>query len=157
MRSASSTDSACKRKRGTNSGLRFSSGLRARRHAWAVTQASLAVLLLVGGVTAADWPTFRSDNSRTGFTAEGISLPLKQSWGFSSPIAPKTAWSGSGQRVIERKELRDRVRFDDALQVAVVGARLFFGSSVDDQGRWSTIIALISEKTIDTFKEASSF
>ena len=33
--------------------------------------------------------------------------------------------------VFDGKDLFDRVRFDDALHVAVVGGRVYFGSSVD--------------------------
>ena len=42
-------------------------------------------------VSAADWPTFRGDNSRTGSTAEKLTLPLKERWVYAAPAAPEMA------------------------------------------------------------------
>ena len=81
----------------------------------------------------ADWPTYLHDTGRSGSTTEELKLPLKQQWTYSTPSAPRRAWAGPEGRTVEGKELRDRVKFDDALQVAVVGDSLFFGSSVDHQ------------------------
>jgi len=86
-------------------------------------------------VSARDWPTYLGDNGRTGATAEQPALPLRQAWLFSSPAAPRRTWTEAVGRIIEGKEMGDRVRFDDALQVAAVGPRVFFGSSVDHQVR----------------------
>lgn len=97
----------------------------------------LLLLTLWASATAssADWPTYLGDNQRTGATPERLSLPLGQLWLFSSPAAPRRTWTEPEGRIIEGKELGDRVRFDDALQVAAVGKRVFFGSSVDHQIR----------------------
>ncbi len=99
--------------------------------------ASLIVILSISVSTShgADWPTYLGDNARTGATAESLTMPLKASWEFVSSSAPRRAWSGPEGRVVENKELRDRVKFDDALDVAVVGSRVYFGSSVDHQVR----------------------
>jgi outer membrane protein assembly factor BamB len=80
---------------------------------------------------AADWPTYRHDNSRAGATAERLTLPLKQAWMAESAAAPRSAWATEDGRTIEGKVIADRTRFDDALQVAIVGNRVFYGSSVD--------------------------
>lgn len=92
-------------------------------------------LLACATASWADWPTYLGDNQRTGATAEQISLPLQQAWRFSSSAAVRRTWTEPEGRIIEGKELGDRVRFDDALQVAAVGNRVFFGSSVDHQVR----------------------
>jgi len=80
-----------------------------------------------------DWPTYMRDNTRVGHTAETVKLPLTSRWTISAEAAPATAWSGPDNRTIEMKELRHRVTFDDAFYVAVVGDRLYYGSSVDHQ------------------------
>jgi hypothetical protein len=74
-----------------------------------------------------------ANNERTGSTAQQLNLPLSQAWVFSSPGPPRRTWTGPAGRIIEGKELGDRVKFDDALHVAVVGDRAYFGSSVDHQ------------------------
>jgi len=80
-----------------------------------------------------DWPTYLANNERTGSTSQQLKLPLTQAWVFSSPTSPRRTWTGPAGRTIEGKELGDRVKFDDALHVAVVGDRVYFGSSVDHQ------------------------
>ncbi len=86
-----------------------------------------------GPLVGAEWPTYLGDNSRSGATTEELALPLKQQWVYSTPAAPRRAWSGPAGRTVEGRELHDRVKFDDALHVAVVGGRIYFGSSVDHQ------------------------
>ncbi len=83
--------------------------------------------------SAADWPTYMRDNSRVGSTDESVELPLTPSWTISADAALQMAWSGPDRRTIEMKELRHRITFDDAFHVAVVGDRMYYGSSVDDQ------------------------
>ncbi len=99
----------------------------------------VCLLVLTLGSSAAasagDWPTYLGDNGRTGATAEQPALPLRQAWLFSSAAVPRRTWTEAVGRIIEGKEMGDRVRFDDALQVAVVGPRVYFGSSVDHQVR----------------------
>jgi outer membrane protein assembly factor BamB len=91
------------------------------------------MIFTAGMAAAADWPTFRHDNARGGATAERLTLPLKQAWVARTPATPKSAWASEGQesRAFEGKFLMDRTRFDDALQVAIAGDRLYYGSQVD--------------------------
>lgn len=97
---------------------------------------SLCVAILISSVaSSADWPTYLANNERTGSTSEQLKLPLTLAWAFSSPSSPRRTWTGPAGRIIEGKELGDRVKFDDALNVAVVGDRVYFGSSVDHQVR----------------------
>ena len=93
--------------------------------------AGLAVLLMASMSTAADWPTYRHDATRAGATADKIAWPLSHQWTYSTPAPLKTAWAGGGGRSVEGKDLYDRVKFDDALHTAIVGGRVYFGSSVD--------------------------
>ena len=92
---------------------------------------SLALLPLFHPLARADWPTYLHDNSRVGATTEALPLPLTPRWVHASPSAPKLAWAGEEGRVFEGYEMVNRVRFDEAFQVAIVGDRVFFGSSVD--------------------------
>lgn len=93
----------------------------------------LVVLTLIFAdfIQAENWPTYRHDNTRQGATSETLTLPLKSAWVYQAPAAPKTAFAGPDNRTIEGKDLRHRVNYDDTFQVAVVGDRLYFGSSVD--------------------------
>ena len=97
----------------------------------------LALLCLGGGLlqhaVAADWQTYLRNNARTGSTPEQLTLPLRPIWSYSPGIALSKANTGPKTRVIEGYFLRPRVTFDDAFHVAVVGNRVYFGSSVDDQ------------------------
>ncbi len=78
---------------------------------------------------AADWPTFRGNNSRTAFSSEQVTFPLNVAWKYESPALPKMAWSDGTGRVIEEKLLGNRVKFDDVFHPTVVGGKLFFGAT----------------------------
>ncbi len=106
------------------------------------------VTLWISNLTAGDWPTYLRDNSRAGSTAERLTFPLSADWTISPPEKPEQAWPGPDGREIERHKLVRRNTFDDAFQVAVVGQRLFYGSSVDHALR---CIDLDSGKPLWTF------
>ncbi|MCH7689376.1 MAG: PQQ-binding-like beta-propeller repeat protein, partial [Planctomycetes bacterium] len=93
--------------------------------------ACFLVTLVISPVSAADWPTYLSNSSRTGEAGESLKAPFKAGWVYSPPSTPRRSFSGAAGRTIEGKVLRDRVRYDDAFHVAVVGDRLYFGSSAD--------------------------
>ena len=90
-----------------------------------------AAPLLSSPVRAADWPTYRADSSRTGAAEVKLTLPLKERWVYAAPAPPEMAWAGHENRVMEGLVVGHRQQFDDALHVAVVGGKLYFGSSVD--------------------------
>ncbi|MBQ15699.1 MAG: hypothetical protein CMJ65_01105 [Planctomycetaceae bacterium] len=98
---------------------------------WLCAVVSLTVLALTTTATADDWPTYRHDSTRGGATADALVWPLTNHWTHRAAAALKTAWSGAEGRSIEGKDLYDRVRFDDALHVAIVNGRVYFGSSID--------------------------
>jgi len=90
-----------------------------RKLAWLIIAISFA------GTCAADWPTYRHDNARSGITTENLKPPLNEQWLFVSH-APQPAWPKPV------KELA-RVRFDEAYHVAVSGDAVYFGSSADNK------------------------
>jgi len=70
---------------------------------------------------AADWPTYRGDGGRSGYTAETLPEKLSLRWTYKSRHAPQPAWSP-----------RDtRMPFDQAYRPVVAGEMLYFGSSAD--------------------------
>jgi outer membrane protein assembly factor BamB len=83
--------------------------------------------------SADDWPTYLHDSDRSGATGEQLSLPLQINWAYQPPSRPRGAWTAADGKSVEGRELHDRIRFDDATQVAVVGGRVYFGSAVDHQ------------------------
>ena len=82
---------------------------------------------------AADWPTYRGNLARAGASDESLPGELHEQWVYDAPSQPRLAWSSGEGRVIEGKLLGHRVKFDDAFHPAVVGGRVYFGSSVDHQ------------------------
>jgi outer membrane protein assembly factor BamB len=71
---------------------------------------------------AADWPMYRADAARSGYTAEAIPNQLQLRWSFRASQAPRPAWVTS-----------ERMKFDVAFQPIIMGDRVLFSSSVDDQ------------------------
>lgn len=93
--------------------------------------AALAVVLATGVAWAGDWPAYRHDGSRTGWTIDPLRLPLAERWVYTAPGRPRMAWAGEEGNRREGLVMVQRVKFDDAFHVAVVNDRLYFGSSVD--------------------------
>lgn len=97
--------------------------------------------------SAADWPTYRHDNARSGCISESLVTPLALHWLYVPAHSPRPAWSPPANRPREGFILRNRVDFDDAFHVAAAGELLYFGSSADHkvyaldaatgQERWS--------------------
>ncbi len=93
--------------------------------------------MLVGGrrVAAGDWPTFAHDQSRSGKTEEQLSFPLVESWSRKSKVRPLPIWDEPATWDGWNKvyDMRNRVDFDKAFHVVVVGNRLWYASSVEDK------------------------
>src|SRR5687768_12598141 len=70
----------------------------------------------------ADWPTYRGDAARTGYTSERLPAKMSLAWTWQPTHPPAPAWPRD-----------DRMLFDRAADVAVAGGKVFFGSSVDGQ------------------------
>ena len=82
-----------------------------------------------------DWPTYRHDNHRSGVTGQKLdAASLSSVWVYRAPASPQTAWPKPAKwdAYANIRGLSDMRNYDSAFHVAVVGHRLFFGSSVDD-------------------------
>lgn len=85
----------------------------------------LTLLVACGSVrhvAADDWPMYRADAARSGYTAEAIPNQLKLRWVFRAAHEPRTAWPTS-----------ERTKFDEAFQPIIAGDLVLFGSSADDK------------------------
>ncbi len=71
----------------------------------------------------AEWPTFRHDAKRTGYTAQTLPAKLNLQWVYRA-AKPQPAWPRS-----------TRMMFDFAPQPITVGDMVWFGSSVDGSVR----------------------
>ncbi len=82
----------------------------------------LLLYLFVGTATAADWPMYRGDAERTGYTAEPLPAKLSLVWTYRPTHPPTPAWPRD-----------DRMLFDRASDVVISGGVAIFGSSSDSQ------------------------
>ncbi len=80
----------------------------------------LAVLELAESARGADWPMYRGDAARSGYTAEPTATRFVPAWTWYPRQAPFRAWPRD-----------DRMGFDDAHQVAIANGKVFFGSSAE--------------------------
>jgi len=84
---------------------------------------------------AGDWPAYQHDNARSGASKEVLPTELAEAWAHVSAHEPHQAWPGPAKWDGWNKvyNLKDRMIFDKAFQVAAVGDAVYFGSSSDDQ------------------------
>jgi len=81
---------------------------------------SFLVVLLVSISHAADWPMYRCEPGRTGYSSTSLPTTLSLRWSFQLPSEPQPAWPRS-----------DRLTEDRAAQIVVADGTVFFGSSAD--------------------------
>ena len=121
--------------------LRISDFLRASGFGFRISHSLLRAFIcaavtsvLPWCASAADWPTYRHDNRRSGITVESPRLPLQPAWTYTSPTPPQMAWSGPAKwdSYANIRGLESMRNFDPAFFVTVVGDSVYFGSSVDD-------------------------
>ena len=86
----------------------------------------LGIIPAASGVSAADWPTYRGDNQRTGGTGESLARPLALQWVFRSDVAPVPAWPAPAEEL-------PRAHSDNAFHTVIAQGLAYFGSSVDDK------------------------
>jgi outer membrane protein assembly factor BamB len=90
--------------------------------------------------SSADWPMYRANSNRDGYTKETIPHNLSLNWIYKSQNAPRPAWpndehfSGEMPKKPGDRDL-NRMRIDDAFQPVIVQNTVIFGSSSDDQIR----------------------
>jgi len=68
---------------------------------------------------AADWPTYRADAQRSGFTTDGLPENLSLHWRHQTAHAPQPAWPRS-----------TRLTYDRVNHCVIADERVFFGDSV---------------------------
>ena len=102
-----------------------------RRGLTGIVLGGILIAGLAGGVLAADWPTYRGDNQRSGISAEALKAPLSPAWTFTPIDPPSHAWGDPQPKRVEGALERPRLRFDDAFHVAAAGGSVYFGSSAD--------------------------
>lgn len=108
---------------------------------------TLVAIVTTDGL-ANDWPSYRNGAARLGSTDEVVTGALNRSWVYQAPAAPQGAWSSAEGRVIENMVIRNRAKYDDALNPVVVGDRVYIGSSVDHHLH---CLNALSGKTLWTF------
>jgi outer membrane protein assembly factor BamB len=83
----------------------------------------LAVLVLgTNSLQGGDWPMYRADAARTGYSSEPLPDNLELRWVYRNRTAPMPAWPDSS-----------RITFDFAYQPIIVGNTVVFGSSAEDK------------------------
>ncbi len=97
------------------------------------TAATAVLAALVAYAAADDWPTFRHDNARSGRTTDSVVPPLHMRWALRQAYPPQRVWAGPRDEPVEGNWEKDRVAFDAANQVAVVGGSVFMSSSGDSK------------------------
>lgn len=105
-------------------------------HRGSMSTASVLLAGLASAVISAygdDWPTYRHDIARSGVTKEQLKLPLAADWTYEGTFPPEAAWGDPQPKPIEGNLELPRVRFDDAFHTAIVGNRVYFGSSSDNK------------------------
>lgn len=90
-----------------------------------MTRIAACLLPLVGWLSTAladDWPTYRGDATRSGYTREALPAKLSLAWTYHPAHAPVPSWPRDA-----------RMLFDRAHDVVVAGGLLFFGTSAEDR------------------------
>jgi len=80
-----------------------------------------SVLLAGNAARGEDWPQYRHDSARSGYTAEQLPARLEMDWEYRSPHAPAPAWP----------EQPERMPYDYCFQPVVAGDTVYIGSSAD--------------------------
>lgn len=89
-------------------------------------------------VPAADWPTWRHDNQRSGFTPESLNgRSVESVWIWRSLQPPVSAWPGPARwdSYANIRGLSSMRNYDPCFHVVVSGDHVYFGSSADDSVR----------------------
>jgi len=96
---------------------------------------SAAIVLLMMPPLAADWPTYRHDNARSGIASDPLPETLSPQWTHTPRYRPQPAWQGPARTDGWHKSapLKPRMIFDWAFHVVMDAERIYFGSSADDK------------------------
>jgi len=80
----------------------------------------ITILLVFEASATADWPTYRGDAARSGYSPEPLPATLSLQWTYKARHAPQPAWPRE-----------DGMPFDRAFQPVATADTVFFGSSAD--------------------------
>jgi outer membrane protein assembly factor BamB len=97
---------------------------------WGCESLALWGVFLLALPVQADWPTYRNDPARSGFSHETVDSELHLQWVYQPPHPPARAWPRS-----------QRLTFDRATQTVIADGTAYFGDSVTGD-----VIALDVEK-----------
>ena len=61
--------------------------------------APVTALAIAACACGADWPTYRGDSARTGYSAGALSRDLSLWWVYRAPHKPQPAWPGRDTRM----------------------------------------------------------
>ena len=89
-------------------------------------------------VRGADWPTYRHDNRRSGYTDESPGdRSFGTAWVYRSSQPPQPAWPGPARwdSYSNVRGLGSMRNYDPCFHVTVAGNHVYFGSSTDDSVR----------------------
>ncbi|GAB4159571.1 MAG: hypothetical protein Tsb009_36870 [Planctomycetaceae bacterium] len=81
----------------------------------------MLLVMCAASLQAADWPMYRGDAGRTGFSSNRLPKEIVPRWQHTPNHPPTPAWPRDG-----------RMDFDRAFQVVIADGTLFYGSSTDD-------------------------
>ena len=81
----------------------------------------LLVCLVVPQALATDWPQYRADAARSGYSPDPLPAKLAPQWVYRPMHAPVPAWRGDDTRMA----------FDYVFHTVIADGLLFFGSSAD--------------------------
>ena len=90
---------------------------------WVACWAVSGGMGLFGGwpAEAGDWPQYRGDSARSGYSGDALADGLTLWWTFETGDGLDPAWEGEDTRM----------EFDHAAGLSVAGGRVYFGQSVD--------------------------
>ena len=101
---------------------------------WAKAAVLLAAIV-TGPGEAADWPTLRHDQRRSGATPERLEVAaLQPAWVHRPVAAPRPAWPGPARwdAYVKRPQIASMRNYDESFHVVAADGLVFFGSSADD-------------------------
>ncbi|MEM9415144.1 MAG: PQQ-binding-like beta-propeller repeat protein [Planctomycetota bacterium] len=102
-------------------------------HRWTIL--CFVLLGLVSGPAYADWPAYRGDHGRRGYSPDALDVPLQLQWVNTLAPQPAPAWPkpARGSLWQNLSHIEARITDDIAYQPIIVDGRVLFGSSANDR------------------------
>lgn len=91
-------------------------------------------VLVSHNIKAADWPTYRGDNSRSGISGEPLKVPMREIWTHNAVHPPQPAWPEPAEHDLWHRiyGLSPTMTYDRAYHTAIANGNIYYASSVDD-------------------------